>query len=60
MNAIDKRPYELFQRKDSPNWWMRFSITIGTEAAGQAKRGAWRHPSGPRRPRAAKKGLRRD
>src|SRR5690606_3013297 len=21
-----KRPYELFQRKDSPNWWMRFSI----------------------------------
>lgn len=27
MNAIDKRPYELFQRKDSPNWWMRFSIT---------------------------------
>lgn len=26
MNAIDKRPYELFQRKDSPNWWMRFSI----------------------------------
>lgn len=27
MNAIDKRPYELFQRPDSPNWWMRFSIT---------------------------------
>lgn len=26
MNAIDKRPYELFQRPDSPNWQMRFSI----------------------------------
>lgn len=26
MNAIDKRPYELFRRKDSPNWWLRFSI----------------------------------
>jgi integrase len=26
MNAIDKRPYELFQRSDSPNWWMRFSL----------------------------------
>jgi integrase len=26
MNAIDKRPYELFQRKDSPNWWLRFSL----------------------------------
>lgn len=26
MNAIDKRPYELFRRKDSPNWWIRFSI----------------------------------